>query len=227
METQTNKINVEDFKSWLTQSMTTRELFRWKIPTDTAWGMMVAAYMKVVATRGMECEIPEEVNGYLRAIAETMTTESTKCGILLCGNCGNGKTTSMNAFAIVTEYLQKAYQQSCMKSGSWPKMIKMEKTSARRLVQLAKDEQAMAEAKSIGVLCIDDVGLEPTEVLDYGNAINPVIEILEQRYQRQLFTFITTNLTPKQIREKYGDRIADRFNEMMKCIVYKNPTFRR
>jgi DNA replication protein DnaC len=85
----------------------------------------------------------------------------------------------------------------------------------------------MAEAKSIAVLCIDDVGLEPTEVLDYGNAINPVIEILEQRYQRQLFTFITTNLTPKQIREKYGDRIADRFNEMMKCIVYKNPTFRR
>ena len=88
-------------------------------------------------------------------------------------------------------------------------------------------ELSEAEAKSVGVLCIDDVGLEPTEVLDYGNAINPVIEILEQRYQRQLFTFITTNLTPKQIREKYGDRIADRFNEMMKCIVYKNPTFRQ
>ena len=79
----------------------------------------------------------------------------------------------------------------------------------------------------VAVLCIDDVGLEPTEVLDYGNALNPVIEIMEQRYRQQLFTFITTNLTPAQIREKYGDRIADRFNETMKCIVYKNPTFRK
>lgn len=214
METQTNKINVEEFKSWLTQSMTTRELFRWKVPIDTAWEMLVAAYMKVVATRGMECEIPEEVNGYLRAIAETMTTKSTKCGILLCGNCGNGKTTTMNAFLAVSKYLATPG-------------IDIESTSARRIIQIAKDEEVMKAAKGIKVLCIDDIGLEPTEVLDYGNAINPVIEILEQRYQRQLFTFITTNLTPKQIREKYGDRIADRFNEMMKCIVYKNPTFRR
>ena len=100
-------------------------------------------------------------------------------------------------------------------------------TSARRITQVAKDETCMNDAKTVDVLCIDDVGLEPTEVLDFGNAINPVIEILEQRYRNQLFTFITTNLTPKQIREKYGDRIADRFNETMKCIVYENPTFRR
>ena len=85
----------------------------------------------------------------------------------------------------------------------------------------------MAEAKKADVLCIDDLGLEPTEVLDFGNAINPVIEIMEHRYRQQLFTFITTNLTPKQIREKYGDRIADRFNEIMKCIVFANPTFRK
>ena len=79
----------------------------------------------------------------------------------------------------------------------------------------------MKEAKTCYVLAIDDIGLEPTEVLDFGNAINPVIEVLEHRYRQQLFTFITTNLTPKQIREKYGDRVADRFNEIMKCIVYE------
>lgn len=108
-----------------------------------------------------------------------------------------------------------------------PKGIVLNSTSARRLAQVAKDEVAMNEARLTHVLCIDDIGLEPTEVLDFGNAINPVIEIMEHRYRQQLFTFITTNLTPKQIREKYGDRIADRFNETMKCIVYTNPTFRR
>ena len=41
-----------------------------------------------------------------------------------------------------------------------------------------------------------------------------------------LFTFITTNLTKSQIREKYGNRIADRFNEMLEVIIFKNETYR-
>ena len=36
---------------------------------------------------------------------------------------------------------------------------------------------------------------------------------------------ITTNLTPQQIREHYGDRIADRLNEMVKKIVFSNATY--
>ncbi len=38
-------------------------------------------------------------------------------------------------------------------------------------------------------------------------------------------TLITTNLTPQQIREHYGDRIADRLNEMVKKIVFNNSTY--
>ena len=214
METLTGKINVEEFKSWLTRQKTTRELFRWPVSYEDAKLMLRTAYADEVQRRGMDCESNERVLGYLDKIAEMMTTRSTKCGILLCGNCGNGKTTTMNAFLSVSKYLASPG-------------IDIEATSARRITQIAKDEEVMRSAKGIKVLCIDDIGLEPTEVLDFGNAINPVIEILEQRYRNQLFTFITTNLTPKQIREKYGDRIADRFNETMKCIVYENPTFRR
>jgi DNA replication protein DnaC len=43
----------------------------------------------------------------------------------------------------------------------------------------------------------------------------------------QLFTIITTNLTPSEIREKYGDRIADRMNEMMVKIIFNNDTYRK
>ena len=207
--------------------MTTKDLFRWKVSKETAYEMLIEAYTAEVKSRGMVCEIPQEVYGYLDEVAKVMTSHSTKCGILLCGNCGNGKTTTLNAFVSVCKYLEDQFRKQCMNKGKWPEMVKIEKTTARRLSQIAKDENAMSEAKKIHVLCIDDVGLEPTEVLDYGNAINPVIEIMEQRYQRQLFTFVTTNLTPPQIREKYGDRIADRFNEMMRSIVYKNPTFRK
>lgn len=226
METTTGQINAEEFKSWLTRSKITRELFRWPVTKDDALMMLRSAYAQEVENRNMVCSSDENIAEYLEKIAETMTTKSTKCGILLCGNCGNGKTTTMNAFFKVCKFLEGMCRKKAMERGdlkSWSILS----TSARRISQVAKDETLMKDAKTSTVLCIDDVGLEPTEVLDFGNAINPVIEIMEHRYRQQLFTFITTNLTPAQIREKYGDRIADRFNETMKCIVYKNPTFRR
>lgn len=229
METLTiaDKINVEEFKSWLTHQKTTRDLFRWGCSRDDAYVLLSMAYHREVEVRGMKAEGVDKVFDYLMTIAETMTVPSVKCGILLCGNCGNGKTTSMNAFVSVCRYLDGIRRRTEAERGNILSPPAIEVTSARRLTQIAKDENCMNEAKKAYVLCIDDVGLEPTEVLDYGNAINPVIEIIEHRYRQQLFTFITTNLTPKQIREKYGDRIADRFNETMKCIVYENPTFRR
>ena len=62
--------------------------------------------------------------------------------------------------------------------------------------------------------------------MDYGNVYTPVIDLLTKRYEEQLFTIITTNLTPQQIREHYDDRIADRLNEMVEKIVFKNGTYR-
>lgn len=221
------QINAEEFRSWLTRSKTTKDLFRWPISTEDAFMMLNAAYAREVENRGMEYQLEEQVSEYLCKIAKTMTEKSTKCGILLCGNCGNGKTTTMNAFFQVTQYLNGINSRKAMEERYEFKTWTLRSTSARRISQVAKDETLMKEAKNATVLCIDDVGLEPTEVLDYGNAINPVIEIMESRYKQQLFTFITTNLTPSQIREKYGDRIADRFNEIMKCIVYTNTTFRK
>lgn len=81
----------------------------------------------------------------------------------------------------------------------------------------------MAEADILG---IDDIGTEPAEVQDYGNFMYPIKELLAMRYDAQLFTVFTTNLEPKEIRQRYGDRIADRLNEMMTKVVYRNPTYR-
>lgn len=189
--------------------------------------LLCEAYMREVVLRGSNSDMGENTLSYLQAVADMMTAKSTKCGILLCGNCGNGKTTTMNAFITMCKYMDLLEARRANFKNEIHRSLNIQQTSARRLTQVAKDENCMNEAKKADVLCIDDLGLEPTEVLDFGNAINPVIEIMEHRYRQQLFTFITTNLTPAQIREKYGDRIADRFNEIMKCIVFKNPTFRK
>ena len=52
--------------------------------------------------------------------------------------------------------------------------------------------------QDIDVLGLDDLGTEQSEVLDYGNVYTPVIDLLTKRYEEQLFTIITTNLTPQR-----------------------------
>ena len=76
------------------------------------------------------------------------------------------------------------------------------------------------------LLAIDDLGTEPREVMNYGNIINPTVDILTRRYENQLFTIISTNLTPPQISQVYGERIADRMREMMEVIPFTNSSYR-
>lgn len=57
--------------------------------------------------------------------------------------------------------------------------------------------------------------------------MKPCIEILSERYDTQLTTFISSNLSPEKIKEYYDERLADRFREMMETIPFENETFRK
>ena len=76
------------------------------------------------------------------------------------------------------------------------------------------------------LLGIEDMGREPAEVLDYGNVFSPIVDLLEYLYISRLFTIITKNLSSSQIHEKYGMRVADRLNEMLHVVVFRNTSFR-
>lgn len=102
--------------------------------------------------------------------------------------------------------------------GTEPRYIRI--LDAKDIAPMARDARKLAEIKVTPLLAIDDMGREATEVLNYGNATSPVIDLLEHRYNNQLFTIITTNKTPRELREKYGARMADRFNEMLHVINY-------
>lgn len=141
---------------------------------------------------------------------------SPKSGLLLCGKCGNGKTTLMNAIRDIINFLNRDDRD-----------IAVLKIDALELVRLSQENRERYNMyKSSPMLAIDDIGLEPAEVLHYGNVFNPITELLSHRYNEQLFTLVTTNLKPTEIRQKYGDRLADRFNEMMDKIMFKEESFR-
>ena len=70
------------------------------------------------------------------------------------------------------------------------------------------------------MLFLDDVGVEPPTVKSWGNEYSPVVELLYYRYDLQKFTIITSNLTPDEFRQRYGDRVGDRLLEMFDAIQF-------
>lgn len=146
-----------------------------------------------------------------------MVSHTSKNCILFCGAPGNGKTTMMNAFADVIEIFANR--------GYWENFnTKMNIFDAVDLCQF--DSKDLLEISNRYIIGIEDMGREPTDTVTFGDICSPISRLLERRYERQLPTIISANLTPAQIRDKYGNRIADRFNEMTAIINFKDASYR-
>lgn len=187
---------------------------------EQAADFLKASYMAEVEFRGRRFVDDAETADNIRRLARFLTSGGGKFGIMFCGVCGNGKTTLLYSLqSAVNEINRYGWFED---SGTGMRIY-----DARDIARAAKDARRFRELSRSQMLAIDDMGREAAEVLDYGNVLNPVTDLIEYRYDHQLFTAITTNLTGEQITAKYGRRIADRFNEMLEVLVFRNGTYRK
>lgn len=215
-----HKIDVEGLKKSLLQRRPMKVRFKMPMPEEDAYAWLLASIMAEVEYRHRTFYSNEHLERQLHEMAYWLTSPSSHFGMMLCGGCGNGKSTVLYAFQLLLNSLRIPKPDN---DGTYGIQI----VDAKYVAHLCKNNhEAYRKLISVDMLGIDDLGTEPSEVMDYGNIYTPVIDLLTKRYEEQLFTIITTNLTPQQIREHYGDRIADRLNEMVKKIVFSNGTYR-
>lgn len=209
-------------KSQLTARKTTTEFVKFPMSSDDAAQYIDAVLRLEVESRGNSFKDSEELQDHIIQIARLFTEPTAKFGILLCGGVGNGKSSMMYALRSLIRSLEIPFKGTTS-GGTY--FLKVE--SAKYLSNEIKlDWKNMLTFRDLNMLGIDDLGEEETVIQSYGNRQTPLIDLLSYRYSRMLFTMVTTNLTPTQIRTVYGDRIADRFNEMMLFLPYSNPSFR-
>lgn len=67
------------------------------------------------------------------------------------------------------------------------------------------------------VLIIDDFGAEPSTK----NSVEYFYNLLNERLVKQKFTIVSTNLSPMQILDRYGERIFSRLNNKNSCAMFK------
>ncbi|MGN0032456.1 MAG: ATP-binding protein [Candidatus Limimorpha sp.] len=225
MEIKESSINVEALKSQLLRLKTTRARFRWPLPQRQAEDILLAAYMAEVEYRQHTFMLDDKTKLNIKKVASYLVTPD-KPGLMLAGTCGNGKTTLMSAILSATCWLSKRKSFGVDEYGNDIK-IGFAMVHVKDIIAQCKNYSEMQELKKKPYLIIDDLGVEPAEVMDYGNICNPVIDLIEYRYDRQLTTFVTTNLAPEEFKDKYGVRIADRFNEMIHKIVFQDGSYRK
>ena len=208
-----DSINVEAMTQLFMKSLITRQVFRIPLEERQAKDMLTAAYKTEVLFRGRSFIEDSYTIKNISKIASILTSERPKQGIMMCGRCGNGKTTMLYAIRAMVRFLNDI---GMFERNDMGIVVK----DAKEINVISRNVNDFGKLIRTDLLAIEDMGKESTEILEFGNISNPVNDLLEHRYNSQLFTLITTNLTPKEIGSKYGARIADRLKEMLEIVVF-------
>lgn len=207
--------------------------FRFPYTARQVYDLLLAACQSEVALRHRRFLASDKYMRHIADIARWLTSDDTTFGLFLCGNRGNGKTTMVKAMKSLYHYLHsdEGYNSH---DDSFP-LHGFEIITAKELVLLAKsynnrtrdnaaDVKRYKRLRDVEVLCIDDLGTEPRESLNYGDFVNAAMDMVNYRYEEQLCTMATSNLAADEIRQYYDERFADRFREMMRIVDFGNET---
>ena len=71
------------------------------------------------------------------------------------------------------------------------------------------------------IIIVDDIGTESSEVQCFGTKLQPITEMIHQRYDKNLSIWITTNIDQVSFAKIYGERITSRLKEMSYAVIFK------
>lgn len=133
-------------------------------------------------------------------------------GIYLAGNTGTGKSVALEIMAAYTNFDDVSLKvDGSIRKLQWP---------CYHVSDIIRDYQTNGDLslyKKRFILCIQDLGQEPSEVLYMGTRINVLQEILSYRGDlNNVFTLITSNfpMACKPLQQIYGDRVVSRLWQM-------------
>lgn len=139
-------------------------------------------------------------------------------GIMLAGNFGVGKTWLLKLFAQnrrQTFYIRSAKDIAADYQANG--IAAFEKYLA--LFENPVNDPTTMFQKFSG-LCIDDMGAEDAKN-SYGNKVNVIGDLIEQRYFNELtghYFHVSTNMTSSGIEQFYGGRVRSRLRECFNVI---------
>lgn len=209
-----------NLKQFLLRRMPEKVHFKLSYDLPTTLEYLFSAIAAEVEYRGGTIKESEVLNNQLRRVASWLCEDNTKNSLFLAGQCGNGKTTFLRA-------IQNLVTALGIKSNLSNKTFAPGLYGAKQLATICKSNPSQWQSIiNQELIVIDDIGTEPREIVDFGNVINPIAELISYRYEALLPAIYSTNLSPSSIAEVYGKRVADRLKETAEIVVFSNASYR-
>lgn len=216
----------------------TKVRYRLPFTEESVAPLLADSYAALVASRGGELQDDDATRRNIARVARWLTSDSTKPMLMLYGGVGNGKTTMARAVISLSRAVRDAYEEESRKTTDRKRsdtlfvaataILVPSMWTAQDIANLAGRRREEYEAVAgRPFLIVDDLGCEPAVVKSYGTEVTPITELIYRRYDTMSPTIVTTNLSKPGIRAMYGDRVADRFNEVFETIGYTGESFRR
>lgn len=162
-------------------------------------------------------------------------------GLTVTGPCGGGKTTLIQAVAMLLEG-HAAHFAAWHETDAFGRPL--QRPLSRRVVyKSARDlyndprfnpddsewvyNSAYAECRDAGLCVLDDVGQEVTAFKRWGNEYKLVARVILERYDLGRPLVLSSNLSVAQLGDKYGEFVGDRIHEMCRFVRIEQSSFRR
>lgn len=215
--------------------------FEIRTSEDLLLTFLMKAHNEVVETRSNGYKYDQRTTRALTGIAKWLVSRNSKKSLRIQGSIGTGKTTIAKAVKIALLHLEvkmterlddEAWRMTVQNKkdlqGAIYRLPRINYITAHDVNDMAKEQDTFQRLKqSSGIVIIDDLGTESSEIKDYGTVRTPTTELITYRYDRGLSVIITTNLDNEGIRDKYGERILDRIKEDYNVITITGESYRR
>lgn len=203
---------------------------------DLFYRLLRLSYRNEVMKRKCLFRMDEELELQLRTVAGCFVSackdsyDPRKTGFIMVGGTGVGKTVMLHAvYRVLAKFIDRRLIPS-YEGDRYPRFV-----MATEVVRMAvHDPEGYERLKNCERLMIDDLGMEPTEVISYGMPLHPIEELLAYRYERRARTIVASNFpyaclfcNDSEHKAKYPDpRLEDRLHETMYVIRFKGKSHR-
>ena len=188
--------------------------FRLPVNKDKAYELLLAAVIAEVQFRHRKFVYNEFIDDQLRQIAKWLTAGSSKFGMVLCGGCGNGKTTMLKALRNLISRLQ-IRRPTADPGSSYGACYGLTIVDALQIAQLCKTNHTKyLELVQDDMLAIDDLGTE----LSNAFTVSQLFLCVNERILREKSTIISTNLNLVELRDLYSERTFSRISNNYNII---------
>ena len=135
-------------------------------------------------------------------------------GIILLGPTGTGKTHLLAGLihAMIEKEFSRGhlFRSDLLKLYKWHRVVSL--IADYREVSFRDKRAIRNTARTVKFLVLDDLATENSK--DF--ALDVLLDILDYRYEESLPTFLTSNVGPEELSDRYGDRFVSRFRDAEK-----------